>query len=288
MHKNLVRLGTFGNISSNGNFSQSLPLTGAITNLHLVALNSSGNPVAFGNEIDTVCLKAGDQGEIVKPVSPADLLSDALYFYAERGFVAIAGVTPLYVAPPNPNEAERLAYMIGTKGLSSLTVEIDTGTLANVATVEIWGERLTGGEFDAMGLGRHVRLSKETITTTGTGDKSFDNFPYIGGNGVRLLALHAKNAAGTGTITKLKVEVNEMPEHYAHMVSHQFAQRLAGRTPQANYFTADFSLENNALAGKPLIGVSRLNMTAYWSVDPAAAHDVLIKTLHGVNEAKGV
>lgn len=288
MHKNLVRLGTFGNISSNGSFQTTIPLKGAITNIQLISLNSSGAPVAVGSELDSISLVAGDQGEIVKPMTPADLLTNALYKFASRGYAAITGVTPLYMAPANPSEAERLAYMIGTNGLSSLTVEIETGTLLGVAQVEVWGERLIGGQFDGMGLGRHVRLSKETVTSTGTGEKSFDNFPYVGGNGVRLMAIYAKNAAGTGTITKAKVEVNELPEHFAHMACHEHAQRLAGRTPQANVFAVDFALENNALAGRTLGGVSRLNFTAFWSVDPAAAHDVIVETLHGVNEAKGV
>lgn len=288
MHKKLVRLGSFGSITSNGSFQATIPLMGAVTNLHVVTMSAAGAPVAIGSEVSTITFRAGDQGEIVKPLSPADLVSLTLYKFAERGYSAITGLTPVYVAPPNPNEAERLAYMVGTKGVSSLTVEIETGTLSNVAQVEVWGERLTGGEFDQMGLGRHVRLSKETITSTGTGEKYFDNFPYINSQGVRLMAIHMKNAAGTGTITKLKAEVNELPEHYAPMVSHQFVQRLGGRTPQANYFSQDFSLENNAIAGLPLAGVSRLNVTAYWSVDPAAAHDVIVETLHGVNEAKGI
>jgi len=288
MHKRLVRLGTFGSIVSNGNFQATIPLQGAVTNLHLVTLTSSGVPTAIGSSVDSISLRAGDAGEIVKPMAPADLVMDALYQFASRGYAVTPGLTPVYMAPPNPNAAERLAYMIGTKGLSSLVCEIDTGTLGAVAQVEIWGERLIGGDFDQMGLGRHVRLSKETITSTGTGEKSFDNFPYINQSGVRLLTVYAKNAEGTGTITKAKVEVNEVPEHFAHVVCHQFAQRMAGRTPQANVCAIDFALENNGAAGMSLQGVSRLNFTANWSVDPAAAHDVLVKTLHGVNEAVGV
>jgi len=288
MFKRLVRLGTFGSITSNGNFQANIPLQGAVTNLMLVTLTGAGVPVAIGSSIDSISLRAGDAGELVKPMSPADLVSDALYQFASRGYSAITGVTPIYCAPPNPNAAERLAYMIGTADLSSLVVEIDTGTLGNVAQVEVWGERLTGADFDIMGLGRHVRLSKETISTTGTGEKSFDNFPYIGNKGVRLLYITAKNAAGTGVISKAKVEVNDMPEVLAHVASHQFVQRMAGRTPQSNQYSVDFALENNGMAGLSLQGVSRLNFTANWSVDPAAAHDVLIKTLHGVNESVGV
>ena len=293
MFKRLTRLGSFGNITSNGNFQSTIPLQGAITNVHIVTLNANGLPTALvEGTLDSVGLTAGDAGDVVSPLAPADLVSTTLFKFAGRGYQTIAGLTPLYVAPPNPSETERMAYMIGTNGLSGLTVDIDTGNLANggndaITQIEIWGERLTGGGFDDMGLGRHIRLSKETITTTGTGEKSFDNFPYVNKSGTRLMCLHVKNASGTGVVNKAKVEVNEMPEHLAHMVTHEFAQRMAGRTPQANVFAIDFSLQNNGNAGLPLQGVSRLNLTANWSVDPAAAHDVIVETLHGVDEAAG-
>lgn len=287
MFKGLVRLGTLTNVASNSNYTITLPLKGALTDLVAVTLNSSGVPVAIGAEIDTISLRAGDNGEIIKPVSPAVLSYLMLYEFAERGAAAITGVTPIYTAPYNAKEDERLAYMIGTKGLSSLSVEVDTGTISGVAQIEIWGRRLAGGLFDEMGLGRHRRISKETITTTGTGEKYFDQFPYVRERGVRLHSVHLANAAGTGTVTKLSVEVNEQPEHFAPVAFHQHAQRMQGRTPQSNYWAVDYALDNNPQAGLPMGDASRLNVKAYWSVDPAAAHDMIVVTLHGVDEAIG-
>lgn len=288
MFKDLVRLGTLTSISSNSNYTIQLPLKGALTDLVAVSLNSSGVPVAIGTEVDTLSVRAGDEGEIVKPLSPAHLAYLALYKFGATGFTATTGVTPLYTAPRNPNELQRLAYMIGTKGLSSLSVEVDTGTISGVAQIEIWGRRLTGADFDQMGIGRHVRISKETISTTGTGEKAFDQVPYIRERGVRLMAVHMANASGTGAITKLAVEVNEVPQHFAHVAYHQAIQKLQGRSPQANYYAADFSLDNTADIGLPMGDASRVNVRAYWSVDPAADHDMIIETLHGIDEAVGV
>lgn len=288
MFKDLVRLGTLNTLASNTSRTITLPLSGSVTDLCAVSLNSSGVPVAIGTQLDSLALRAGNEGEVVKPLSVAWLNYLFMYDFNAKGYSATTGVTPLYMAPHNASESLREMYMIGTNGLSSLTVEVETGTVTTVAQIEIWGRRLTGGNYDQMGLGRHVRFSKETITTTGVGEKTFDQVPYIRERGVLLQAVHLANASGTGAVSKLAVEVNEVPQHFAHIAFHQAMQKSYGRSPQANYYAADFSLDNNAAAGLPMGDASRVNVRAFWSVDPAAAHDMVTKTLHGFDAGQGV
>jgi hypothetical protein len=287
MFKRLELLGTFGVLADNGTFSAALPLRGCLSNICLVTKDSSGDPVAIGTEISSISLDAGSEGSVVQPVAPAVLSYLSLYKKAALAFSAETGITPIYMMPESQDSAKQVIYMIGTKGLSSLAVEIKTGTLSNVASCEVWGERLIGGKWDQMGLGRHMRISKETCVTYGTGEKSFDQMPYRGNRGVRLMAIHSQNAAGTGTVTKSKVEVDNLPESLVPYALRRAMQRIHGRAPQSNFFAIDFARDANQSVGLPLQGLSRVNITEYWSVSPAAAHDYIIETLHGVDEAKG-
>lgn len=290
MFKGLTKLATRGNIGNNEGFIIDIPLRGTLDNIILVALNSSGVPVAVGSELTSIALVAGDEGQIVEPYAPADLLYHAKNrLTAQKAYTDVTGVVPIYFARMiNDDENAKLAYGIGTKGLSSLTVEIETGTTTNIATIEIWAQRLVGGIFDSEGLGRHYRLSKETDSNFGTGEQEFDSFPYRGRKGVRLLTVTAKNASGTGVVKKSRVEIDNAAAPMVHTGVREFAQRVAGRTPQANYYAVDFSLMNSANMGLPISSVARISFIADWSTSPGAAHDMLIETLHGVDESAGV
>ncbi len=237
--------------------------------------------------VATISLRAGDQGELVKPLSPMILRALCYYKYGQED-AAFRSITPFYTTPKNANALQRMAYMIGTRDLSSLVVEITTeADVSEISRCEIWGERLIGGEFDNMGLGRHMRLSRETIATTGVGEKSFDNIPYINGAGVRLMTLYAM--LGDGEIARSKVEINERPEHFTPTLMHNHVQTIHGRNSELSYFSAiDFSLDDNPTAGLSLAGVSRLNFTADWSEDPGGAHDIILETVHGIDEASGI
>lgn len=290
MYKGLTKLATRGSVGNNESFIIDLPLRGTLDNIMLVALDASGDEVAVASELTSVSLVAGDEGQIIEPMAPADLLHFAKYrLTAQKAYTDLTGIVPIYFARMiNDDENAKMAYGIGTKGLSSLTVEIETGTTTNIATIEIWGQRLLGGIFDTEGLGRHYRLSKETDTSYGTGEQEFDSFPYRGRKGVRLLSVTAKNASGTGVVKKSRVEIDNSAAPMVHTNVREFAQRVAGRTPQANYYAVDFSLLNAPNMGLPISNVSRISYIGNWSTSPAASHDMLIETLHGIDEGEGL
>jgi hypothetical protein len=285
--KGRVLVGDFGSITSNGTFTVNAPLVGAYSDFCLLALNSSGAPVAVGTEIDTVSLIAGTEN-LIQPVSPAFLLMRNLYYNTPAGYAAITGIVPMDLTPMGLyDNRESDAYMLGTNGVSSLKCTIKMGTLSGVASVQLWAVHKQGGIYDLMGLGRHVRINIETVTAYGTGEKEFDGYPHINSKGVGLLCVHFANAAGTGTITKAKIEINNERSDLVPVAVLQNEQQQSFRKPQSNYVQCDFSVENYPGSFLPLGRVTRLKSTLNWSVSAAAATQVYIETVHGINEQMG-
>lgn len=291
MNGKMVLVGDFGTIGSNGTFTQNFALEGAYKDIFLLCKNSAGAPVAYGSEISSVGIIAGTEN-IISATPPAVLDSLNLYFNAARGAAAVTGVIPLDLTPNGLfNEIDEAAYMLGTRGVSSLKCQIKTGTLSGVASVEVWATHFAGVQngidFDAMGLGRHIRLSVETQEKTGTGEKEFTRYPYVGDRGVGLVAVAFANASGTGTVRAAKVERGNESVEIVPVAVDQANQRQNFRTPQSNYAVKDFALGNSQFSFLPISNATRLKSTVDWSIDPAASQEIYILTLHGINEQKG-
>lgn len=284
-----VLLYTITNLASNAPFVAPIVRQGAYRNIHLECLDSSGDPVAYGSEVSSVELVAGGES-IIKPYPPAVLLADMLYDHPE--YAASTGIIPINTDHPGlSNEIEQLPYSIGTYGLSDLYVRVRMGTKANVNSIRVWADQYEGVEvvkgqpldFNTMTLGRHIRMDVVTDTATGTGLNEYDKYPHLNKVGVKLMSLMCANAAGTGVVKELKVELGNDQEQMVSVASEQNRQRMAGRRPQANYFHYDFALGNHSGSGLPLGPVEKIKSTLNWSTDPAATHYNYVKTVHGVD-----
>lgn len=298
MNMSKIMLGDTGPIADNRSFPIHLPLVGAMTDIMLVAVNGAGNPVAYGNEIVDVSFTAGSIS-IIPPMSPADLVADMRYNNGATGYVANNAIIPFPLELPNiVSEHDAVPYLIGTKGIPSLTITVRFSALANVAGVQAWARHFTGTHLmstnsgvravnmDEMGLGRHIRFARETETDAVVGKKVFRKYPNVGEADVGLLYTTIVN--GVGAVKTLKVENNyETKEDIPYAIEAHW-QREAGRTPQAGYSTFDESLGNSASAFKPLGEAKSLKATTNFSVAPAGGRfDVIIKTIHGIDPKLG-
>lgn len=174
-------------------------------------------PVAeWGDYIKTITLRA--DGETLWQV-PASVLISLLQY---RDTTLQAGSLPIFfqrISALTPEDED--ATILGTVGLSSLSLEIELMPSINIGKLEVYAKQSMSRAF-----GAHYRIQRYTMQNVATGEIDWDSLPK---NPYGLLALHFT----TDAIAKLEITADGADKYESDAVIRASEAGYLDFVPQA-------------------------------------------------------
>jgi hypothetical protein len=265
-------------VASSSLATRDVPVGGTIYDMYLYFETGAGvaNAVAdMKSEISKIKLRI--DGDTIIDATPTQLLDLQKFYGDKNGAGNVAGVIPLHFASAilKSPEASKL-FALGTADVSTITVEVECGTLVNVASIELYTSRST----EERKLGLHHRIINYPQNFATTGDQEISTLPKT--QDIAYEALHIEDQAGT--IVNVSVEANSntvMDEIPANV--QQVILANSGRTAQTGYYHATFNRLNESNGALPMAGVNDFRQTINWSVSPGGNYNIVAVAIHGLD-----
>jgi hypothetical protein len=232
-------------------------------------------------QIGAVVVRVG--GKIIYNLTATQILD--LYHYFNDGNDAVAftfdGQLPLIFTPmmlPLNQQTQQFAIgMLSDRDRSkrnTLTVEVNM--TAGPITVDACEVQLEYDDEPADVIGYHIRWIPDGKAWAAASKQVVDNI-NLESNCLAVLGYHVHHAAGTLTRFDLKVNDSEVISDTPIALNNLNLHR-AGRSPQADYESIDFSLANDARAFLDVSTLINQYLGLTWSVAPTG-YIILIQQL---------
>lgn len=158
----------------------------------------------------------------------------------------------------------RDAVGFGTANITSIQIQVQAGTLSNIASVQAFSRRQAVNE----NLGTHLRFIQYPQSFNATGDHTVDTLPRDT-NSAYLMALVDDGASGTITFGEARVNSNVIAERCPTPANKSVLSN-DGLFQPAGYFAYSFT-DGATDTRLPMIGVSDFRLINTFSVAPGAA-----------------
>lgn len=270
-------------VQSNGIATADIPAVGrhyAYVFEFKTAAGAALTQAQIKSEVSEIRVKIN--GEVIVEASPAFLFARHNYYYTNLGAPVNDGVLILpWHAPQLDTAAQRAFYPLGTEDVRDITVEFVTGTLTNLAVIDVY----VSSTNERTILGPHLRIKKHPQTFNTTGEQVISDLPF--GPDQALLAYHI----GLGTTPGVLKEVSLIGDNVQLLdrvtLPVQTAMlELGGRTLQADYFPIDYGVNNEFMGYFRFVRNGRLiqdwRQILNWSTSPGGLYNIYSEHIHNL------
>lgn len=236
----LVKEPNFQGVSSSSLASARVFTRGNIVNLYLRFLESDGTTVSIADMKSEVtgAVNVKVNGVSIIQADVTFLLDRQKYFGDSIGAGNVASMLPIPMELSYlPTPEGRRVFALGTKDINTITVELNTGTLTNVSSIELFTEV---DNEETRVIGEHIRIDKFARNFGSTGKHEVSDLPFQDKNVIGYLGAHI-TMPGSAVVSTVEVKRNGVvildqipPELNQVLLEKEF------RTPQSGYFHVDF------------------------------------------------
>lgn len=209
-------------------------------NTYLYVKTAAGAAVAVADiksEIEKIRLRA--DGKLLIDATPTFLLDLYLYYNEAYGATNRAGIIPInFQRRALPDALARALFAMGTADIGNLAIEVEFGTLTNVASIEVYRE--VSSEKRAMVDQVRILPYPENFGTTGK--QTVTSLPKRVPFGV--LAQHIEESTGTIDDVTIVANKNDIFQEIPVNVNDTRLD-LARRSPQSGYYHVAYDLEDH-------------------------------------------
>lgn len=215
-------------------------------------------------------------------MTPAQLNMLTDFYCTEKGLTSGAGYLFFnwagYNSYQNPGDITQTA--LGTADLNSFNINLNFGTLANIASVEAY--HLVTNEYRPMG----PNIQIERRTETHSAANSYDEIEFLKEPGFGYKAIHINQ--GSGVIQRVVFDRDkQLLRDDIPVTLSNFKLRAKGRAPQTGWAHIDFAddkeLTNFLYTGNPADSrsISKILMAKPYFTTAPGAYDILIEKVIG-------
>lgn len=255
-----------------------LPVGETYSAIYLLFKAAGGTAVAVADiksEITRIRLRA--DSHLLIDATPT-LLFDLQKFYGDAyGADNVAGVLPLIFDRKHLQDIlSRDVFLLGTANITSLTVEVQCGTLVNVATVEVYRET----KPVKRNLVDHVRILPYNENFSTTGSQTVNTIPKRSPYGI--LAQHIEDSSGTIDDVTVHVDKTIIFDQVPAAVQ-QVRLEFARRNPQSGYYHLPYDQLEHRDGWLYMGNVQDYRLEIEWSSAAPNNYTIYQEELHNIS-----
>ena len=204
-------------------------------------------------------------------------------FYRAQSLPANTGILTLFWERPwfqDVNAQRSLAW--GMYNQNSFEIDITLGGTDTVTGMTMWHKV----DPVVSALGRHVEVTTQSETFTGTGPQYIIDFPQNDSSNLpdAILAFHLELFGGVtkADVSNIIVECDKIQLYNINpnLLENSYGEATSYRTPQADYLSVDFT-QRNRVDGQLWLCMNTLKITINWTSAPGT-YNTIIERLTGV------
>lgn len=253
----------FQGMGTNQLATVSVPATGTLYQANIRFLKADGTEATAAQvEAEIKKIRLSYDGDDIVNDTPKAIMDIGLVKTAAEAGQKVNGVVPLILRPNKlASPEERALYAHGMDDIGNATIEVQCGTLTNIAKAELYVEKTN----EPRRLGMHLRLRQYPFGTAATGNYEISTLPKA--PTMAYESLHVEQGDGVIKTVNVTVNGNDIVDTVPMKVI-EANLRDSGKTPQAGYAHIDFNRQNRARGFLPMAGVNDLRLTVDFGTAP--------------------